>query len=520
MVLVACHCLNVKVHVQGESLRSYPSAPGLNAADTFFDAVDLCELGLRGITTEQPRLIKVRTVASLKIVSCLNCKSDVYARECDAGGVESSRAYVRLDALVGLDEIAKAKNSERFSPIYNIVLEYGANEPAEADVDVAGSGADMTKTAAELQEHVMGQLAKYKGAMDQRIRAFVNREQEAYDQLQRRAHRDKDVFFRTIARLHREAFLADITDALSDALGDNNSDKNSDGPAVGGAVHCLPSLPPPHPSSRTQSAAVESHIPSSLGRPDFGSETANVIIAPNSPVTKTRAESDPTPALSRIRRESTSSMDASAPSSTPRTATAAVAVPSQSMQTQSLLTNPILSRLTPRETSRLSLGIDAGATALEGEGTQQTAMFDIEGFAEAPVEGPVLHDEPDDQDSTDVLSSSPWAAALTTPQSQSMRPRSGLAAAMAASSVVLSSSMPVGIPAPRSGEWRPTAFEDVDDKSDSDEDDGAMPASIPRTLPRHEQLAASMRELSLKSYRQDSTFAFGDLPSRKPSVII
>ena len=122
MVKAVCGCLNVKIHIKGD-LATSPEFPSdgigfTESQDLFFQqAPKQITLDLPGVGIEHGFLVQSRTVGLWNVFHCLCCKMDTHAVP------QSSKPFlVNQSPMTDPSQITKLQQSERFSPVYHIVM--------------------------------------------------------------------------------------------------------------------------------------------------------------------------------------------------------------------------------------------------------------------------------------------------------------------------------------------------------------------------------------------------------------
>ncbi|XP_066998766.2 uncharacterized protein PRAS40 [Anabrus simplex] len=263
-MLITCKCLNVAIDTQGSDAQEVEiSSLGLTAAeqnDLFFkEMLHAVEHGR--ISKVQSSLVQIRNIGNWIIHCCLNCSMNTHAIHRDKGAavVLCSKAL-----LSNADEIAALKSSDKYSPVFRIVishseLEKSALPPTKFSVSQLPSPVQTALSA--LQQQLTEGVQREAARTEERVRQYTEQQYAALEEFREQAHQDH----RLLARLLYEA-----QEKLANSLDVNPSSLNSlDTPPSTPDNHNIPASPLPNPLRSLPRIPVPNiqNNPSSPGAP-------------------------------------------------------------------------------------------------------------------------------------------------------------------------------------------------------------------------------------------------------------
>ncbi|KAF9933614.1 hypothetical protein FBU30_005053 [Linnemannia zychae] len=178
-LLVACPCLNVKLH-----LASAPEETSI------LEGKEL-KLGLAGVSVEQKILCSLSISKDQATVHCANCDQDVYSFQSDVNAVNiestslvfvassvpfspSNGIVIPSKAVITGKDIATLLNSPHYSMAFRLVLTPSTHSPTETQSATFNSGQPLATTTTPYRPH----LDKVRSILDQELEANLNAQQQ------------------------------------------------------------------------------------------------------------------------------------------------------------------------------------------------------------------------------------------------------------------------------------------------------------------------------------------------------
>uniref|UniRef100_A0A1B6GHX9 Uncharacterized protein n=1 Tax=Cuerna arida TaxID=1464854 RepID=A0A1B6GHX9_9HEMI len=186
---ITCKCLNVIINSKGTVIETYNLSSKDNQTEHPFFNENIGFVELLNIHKEQPALVEVDICGDWVINRCLNCGIYTHALDASTAVVLVSRAL-----LTKPQEIAALKNSEKYSPAFNIVI-----ESSEEDVNVPVTGVHNNAVGGGLQQQLTEWIKRESAQTEERVRQFSEKQYEALDELRTRVHRDHHILSRILA---------------------------------------------------------------------------------------------------------------------------------------------------------------------------------------------------------------------------------------------------------------------------------------------------------------------------------
>ncbi|XP_038053599.1 uncharacterized protein LOC119726045 isoform X2 [Patiria miniata] len=213
---LTCKCLNISVHTKAKPEPLDPSALRLPAGerdvDFFKGQVAEIQLDLGGISEEQKCLIRRSSVGEWVVRTCTNCETDCYATHATKG---MNRVLVSLSLVSDTEKQEELRRSPSFSPLFHVILHEISKTKSPTLGHPTTSNQDaLKKTVGDLQDQLSRYLTKEKASMEERIKKFTEDQQAAYNSLQKKAYRDKNL----MVGLMVEADEKSLEDSISEAM--------------------------------------------------------------------------------------------------------------------------------------------------------------------------------------------------------------------------------------------------------------------------------------------------------------
>ncbi|XP_054262132.1 uncharacterized protein LOC129005998 [Macrosteles quadrilineatus] len=185
---LSCKCLNVIINSKGSVIDDFNLSTSPKIDHPFFKT-NIGSVELESIHKEQAALVAKESCGQWLVHHCLNC--NLYTHALDTGS--TAVVLVNRNMLVDPNEIAALKNSDKFSPVFHIVID-SADEDANAPIPGVRGVSGSAALHQQLTEWVQRQVA----ATEERVRQFSEQQYAALEQLRARAHRDHLTLSRTL----------------------------------------------------------------------------------------------------------------------------------------------------------------------------------------------------------------------------------------------------------------------------------------------------------------------------------
>lgn len=215
---ITCKCLNVSIDTQGFNVRDINlSSLNLTATeknDAFFkEALLLVEHGR--ISKVQSSIVRVRNVGLWIIHSCLNCSLNTHAihREKGAAVVLFTKAL-----LMDSDEILTLKNSEKFSPVFRIVIYHSG--PQEASLQALTKFAvsqfppQVQNAVSALQQQLSDIIQQETTKTEEKVRQYSEQQYAALEEFRERAHFDHRALVRLLCEDKEKLTISEVVEPL------------------------------------------------------------------------------------------------------------------------------------------------------------------------------------------------------------------------------------------------------------------------------------------------------------------
>jgi len=195
-----CGCLNVRINTKGDLSTSVMfSADSLElqeSQDSFFQqAPKEVMLDLAGVTIEHGYLIQSRVVGRWNLFHCLCCKMDTH-------GVPNKSPLPFLansSLLTDPFEVSLLQQSDRFSPVYKIILPLLGNSGPSSPRNFPVKGSKSDQVVASLQQVMSSFLKKEEEKIEEKIQRFTEQQQAALISLETRARQDRNTILKLLA---------------------------------------------------------------------------------------------------------------------------------------------------------------------------------------------------------------------------------------------------------------------------------------------------------------------------------
>ncbi|XP_039295434.1 uncharacterized protein LOC111046277 [Nilaparvata lugens] len=146
-------------------------------------AADLGTVELVGISKEQAVLVEISTVGHWVIHRCHNCGIYTHALNRDKG---AASVLVNKQLISDSSVITSLKNSDSYSPIFHIVVNYAEDD----DVFTKVSGDRNQSGISGLHQQLLSYIQRESAATEERVRAYSDQQFALLENLRTRAHRD------------------------------------------------------------------------------------------------------------------------------------------------------------------------------------------------------------------------------------------------------------------------------------------------------------------------------------------
>ncbi|XP_026478459.1 uncharacterized protein LOC113384902 isoform X1 [Ctenocephalides felis] len=241
-----CKCLNVAIEVDDDGIQNIGKADlGLSPED-ISEPIFQEKLGIikpLSIAKQQPCLLQSENSQGWILHKCLNCNMHTHAIQKDS----NRTIVVNLGLLSDTAEINSLRKSEKFSPIFKVVINH-SNVSDEIHVPTIKStvsqSSDPLQTAlSNLQQQLTRTMQQEMQATEQRIRNYQEEQYLQLEEFREKAHNDYNALAGTIMLPTNQSTMAivnmssqqigkdkpkiELTAAISPPLATNSSSTNS-----------------------------------------------------------------------------------------------------------------------------------------------------------------------------------------------------------------------------------------------------------------------------------------------------
>ncbi|XP_057371720.1 uncharacterized protein LOC130692593 isoform X1 [Daphnia carinata] len=201
MVKAVCGCLNVKINIKGELANSpifhTDDLQFEESQDEFFQqAPKEVITDATGVLIEHTFLVKSRHVGNWNIYHCICCKTDTHAVP------DSSQLPFLLNTALGVDanQISKLQQSERFSPVYKVVLPWLGNSGPSSPRNFPDKGSQADQAVATIQQMMSSFLKREEDKVEENILRYTEQQQASLSALEARARQDRNTLLLLLAQ--------------------------------------------------------------------------------------------------------------------------------------------------------------------------------------------------------------------------------------------------------------------------------------------------------------------------------
>ncbi|RZF33441.1 hypothetical protein LSTR_LSTR014448 [Laodelphax striatellus] len=257
---IYCKCLNVMIECQGSDFGEVDLSK-LNLPSNDFFHEDLGTVELIGISKEQAVLVEISTLKNWVIHRCCNCDMFTHALNRDKG---AASVLVNKELISDQSVITSLKNSDSYSPIFHIVVNYAEDD----DVFTKVSGTDKNQAGiSALHQQLLSYIQRESSATEERVRAYSDQQYALLENLRTRAHRDHRALTKLLSEVvaHDQSVHIQNTPVIKSSISPEVSSPivlasasaairkpNVPIPAIGGGVRAR--LQPPAPRRLSESS--------------------------------------------------------------------------------------------------------------------------------------------------------------------------------------------------------------------------------------------------------------------------
>ncbi|XP_054709665.1 uncharacterized protein LOC129219331 isoform X2 [Uloborus diversus] len=192
MRLMACNCLNVRIHSLGKA-QDVTDVGDLQLSeeannDPFFTyQLQDVQLDLGGVTVSQKLLSTVRDVEKWKITSCVQCDMDV----CASHENTPDRVVINANIVTDHDCVKQKMEMENYSPLFKLLLPEINDNFIQNNKGIDFQKGILDRTIDSVQSQVSKFLNYECCSMRERIRLHAEREQATYTELLHKVRKEK-----------------------------------------------------------------------------------------------------------------------------------------------------------------------------------------------------------------------------------------------------------------------------------------------------------------------------------------
>lgn len=177
---LTCKCLNVAIDSKSEAIEEGGNHLDDGISNHPFFKEDVGSVELAGISKEQGVLVEVHNVGSWIVHRCLNCS--MYTHALNTSNTVS--ILINRNLVTDPNEIAALRNSEKFSPVFHIVIN------SEEDSTASKGAATRTPGTAALHQQLAEWIQRESALTEEKIRKYSDEQYAALELLRTRAHSD------------------------------------------------------------------------------------------------------------------------------------------------------------------------------------------------------------------------------------------------------------------------------------------------------------------------------------------
>ncbi|XP_065909735.1 uncharacterized protein [Dysidea avara] len=217
MAELTCQCLNVTVHLDNKEVKFgtavKPSDLQMNIKkSSTFEQLYEVNLGVAGITVAHSCLMQTYESGDWIVHKCANCNTNTHVVHRVKG---DSKVFVTDKIETDSSKIHELWQSRKFSTVFNVVL----NEIPTDEVETAErqrvfsmSFGNKDPVMKQLHQQMKSFLNDEEVALEQRILKYEKEQREAFAQLRSKAHKERGLLFRSLAKARASALSEAATE--------------------------------------------------------------------------------------------------------------------------------------------------------------------------------------------------------------------------------------------------------------------------------------------------------------------
>lgn len=179
---LTCKCLNVVIESRSEVIEEGRNHLDDGTTNHPFFNEDVGSIELAGISKEQGVLVEVHNVGSWIVHRCLNCSTYTHALNTS----NTANILVNRKLITDPNEISALRNSEKFSPVFHIVINSSEEDSATSKAAAPRSNPG----ASALHQQLAEWIQRESSLTEEKVRKYSDEQYAGLELLRTRAHWD------------------------------------------------------------------------------------------------------------------------------------------------------------------------------------------------------------------------------------------------------------------------------------------------------------------------------------------